>query len=157
MFRFAHIEYLNLLYLIPVLVLIYWFSHRKKNQALNKFANSKMHKLLLPLRSRIKGGIKFSMALFAIILLILALANPQVGSKIEEVKIHTIGEIVSRIKSDEFKDRIGAIRLKEDKKKRSELKKKLPATLFCGEFHEATNDGSCVRSRIQSILILFCY
>lgn len=86
MFRFAHIEYLNLLYLIPVLVLVYWFSHRQKNQALKKFADSKMHKLLLPLRSRIKGGIKFGMALFAIVLLIGALANPQVGSKIEEVK-----------------------------------------------------------------------
>ena len=86
MFRFAHIEYLNLLYLIPILILVYWFSHRQKNQALIKFANSKMHKLLLPLRSSIKGGIKFSMALFAIFLLIFALANPQVGSKIEEVK-----------------------------------------------------------------------
>jgi len=45
-----------------------------------------MHKLLLPLRSGIKGGIKFGLSLFAIILLIVAIANPQVGSKIEEVK-----------------------------------------------------------------------
>jgi Ca-activated chloride channel family protein len=45
-----------------------------------------MHKLLLPLRSRIKGGVKFGMVLLSIILLIVALANPQVGSKIEEVK-----------------------------------------------------------------------
>lgn len=86
MFRFAHIEYLNLLYLIPVLVLIYWFSHRQKNVMLKNFANSKMHKLLLPLRSSIKGGLKFGMALVAIVLLIVAIANPQVGSKIEEVK-----------------------------------------------------------------------
>ncbi len=86
MFRFAHIEYLNLLYLIPLLVFVYWFSHRQKNQALKNFANVKMHKLLLPLRSNIKGGIKFGMTLTAIILLIFAVANPQVGSKIEEVK-----------------------------------------------------------------------
>ncbi len=86
MFRFAHIEYLNLLYLIPLLVLVYWFSHRQKNQALKNFANVKMHKLLLPFRSNIKGGIKFGMTLTAIILLIFAVANPQVGSKIEEVK-----------------------------------------------------------------------
>jgi len=86
MFRFAHIEYLNLLYLIPLLVLVYWFSHRQKNKLLNNFAHSKMHNLLLPMRSRIKGGIKFSLALFSIMLLIVALANPQVGSKIEEVK-----------------------------------------------------------------------
>ncbi|VAX18393.1 Aerotolerance protein BatB [hydrothermal vent metagenome] len=86
MFRFAHIDYLNLLYLVPVLILIYWYSHRRKNVLLNNFANSKLHKLLFPLRSGLKGLIKFSMTITAIILLILALANPQVGSKIEEVK-----------------------------------------------------------------------
>lgn len=86
MFRFAQIDYLNLLYLIPVLILLYWYSHRRKNILLNNFADSKLHKLLLPLRSKIKGIIKFSMTLLAIFLLIFALANPQVGSKIEEVK-----------------------------------------------------------------------
>ncbi len=86
MFRFAHIEYLNLLYLVLALILIYWYSHRRKNILLNNFADSKLHKLLLPLRSSLKGLIKFSMTITAIILLILALANPQVGSKIEEVK-----------------------------------------------------------------------
>ena len=86
MLRFAHIEYLNLLYLVPVLIFLYWFSHRQKNQLLKKFADSKMHKLLLPLRSNIKGGIKFGMLLTAFVLLIVALANPQIGSKIEEVK-----------------------------------------------------------------------
>lgn len=86
MFRFAHIEYLNLLYLIPVLVVVYWYTHRQKNQLLKNFANSKMHKLLFPLQSGIKGGIKFGLSLFAIVLLIVAIANPQVGSKIEEVK-----------------------------------------------------------------------
>ncbi|NCS87116.1 MAG: VWA domain-containing protein [Ignavibacteria bacterium] len=86
MFRFAHIEYLNLLYLIPVLVFVYWLSHKQKNKMLKNFANTTMHKLLFPLRSNIKGGIKFGLSLFALVLLIVAIANPQVGSKIEEVK-----------------------------------------------------------------------
>ncbi|MEN8193475.1 MAG: VWA domain-containing protein [Bacteroidota bacterium] len=86
MFRFANIDYLNLLYLIPILILIYWYSYRRKNILLNKFASSHLQKLLLPLRSKFKGLIKFSLALISIILLIFALANPQVGSKIEEVK-----------------------------------------------------------------------
>ncbi|MCK5087980.1 MAG: VWA domain-containing protein, partial [Melioribacteraceae bacterium] len=38
------------------------------------------------LRSKFKGLMKFGMMLLAIILLIFALANPQLGSKIEEVK-----------------------------------------------------------------------
>lgn len=86
MFRFAHIDYLNLLYLVPVLILIYWYSHRRKNVLLNNFANSRLHRLLFPLRSSLKGLIKFSMTMTAIVLLIFAIANPQVGSKIEEVK-----------------------------------------------------------------------
>ena len=86
MFRFAHTEYLNLLYLIPVLILLYWYSHRRKNILLKKFANPKLHNLLLPLRSKFKGLMKFGMMLLAIILLIFALVNPQLGSKIEEVK-----------------------------------------------------------------------
>jgi len=86
MFRFAHIDYLNLLYLVPVLILIYWYSHRRKNVLLNNFANSRLHKLLFPLRSNLKGLIKFGMTITAFILLIFAIANPQVGSKIEEVK-----------------------------------------------------------------------
>lgn len=53
---------------------------------MDRFASSTLQKLLLPLRSKFKGFFKFSIILFSIVLLIFALANPQVGSKIEEVK-----------------------------------------------------------------------
>lgn len=86
MFRFANIEYLNLLYLIPLLVIVFWYTHRRKNLLLNRFASIKLQKLLLPMRSKFKGFLKFSLILLSIFLLIFALANPQVGSKIEEVK-----------------------------------------------------------------------
>jgi Ca-activated chloride channel family protein len=86
MFRFAHSEYLYFLYLVPVIVFIYWFTKSRQNKLLKSFANIKLHKVLFPKRSSVKSGIKFVSLLFAIILLILALANPQVGSKIEEVK-----------------------------------------------------------------------
>lgn len=86
MFRFAHSEFLSLLYLIPFVILLVWFSIRKQNQLLAKFANSKLHKVLFPLRSRPKIFVKNSLVIFSVILLILALANPQIGSKVEEVK-----------------------------------------------------------------------
>ncbi len=86
MFRFANIDYLNFLYLVPVLIIIFWYTHRRKNILLDRFASSTLQKLLLPLRSKFKGFFKFSIILFSIVLLIFALANPQVGSKIEEVK-----------------------------------------------------------------------
>lgn len=86
MFRFAHSEYLYALYLIPVLIFLIWFSIKKQNQLLEKFANTKLHKILFPLRSTAKIFFKNGLIVISVILLILALANPQIGSKIEEVK-----------------------------------------------------------------------
>ncbi|MFC2134670.1 VWA domain-containing protein [Bacteroidota bacterium] len=53
---------------------------------LKNFANEKLHKVLFPYRSRLKNLLKFSITLFSMALVILALANPQIGTKIEEVK-----------------------------------------------------------------------
>jgi len=84
--RFAHSEYLYLLWLIPALIALYWYTTRKQDKALEKFAASKMHDVLFPLRSRLKSSLKYGVTLFAITLVIIALANPQVGTKIEEIK-----------------------------------------------------------------------
>jgi len=86
MLRFAHAEYLNLLYLIPLLVLIYWYTHKQQNNLLNEFANKALHNVLFPLKSKGKNLTKFILTITAFVLLVFALANPQVGSKIEEVK-----------------------------------------------------------------------
>ncbi|MCX6151883.1 MAG: VWA domain-containing protein [Ignavibacteriales bacterium] len=86
MFRFAHSEYLNLLYLIPLLVVFYWWTYRKQSKLLELFANKKLLKVLSPERSRSKFILKSGLNLFIATLLILALANPQIGIRYEEVK-----------------------------------------------------------------------
>lgn len=86
MFRFAHIEYLNLLYLIPILIFLVWYTQRKTAKSLLGFANKKMHSVLFPLRSRLKNLLKYSLLVSAAVLIIFSLANPQIGTKIEEVK-----------------------------------------------------------------------
>lgn len=86
MFRFEHPEYLNALYLIPVLILAFWFIGRNRNKILERFADRKLHRVLLPFFSKGKNVIKFSLIILSLILLIIAAANPQVGSRIEEVK-----------------------------------------------------------------------
>ncbi len=50
------------------------------------FASSKLQKVLLPLRSGFKSIYKFGIIILSMALVIVALANPQIGSKIEEVK-----------------------------------------------------------------------
>lgn len=86
MLRFAHPEYLNALYLVLLLILLFWYSQRQRKSLLEKFANKKLYKVLLPVKSNLKSILKFWTVTFSIVLIILALANPQIGSKIEEVK-----------------------------------------------------------------------
>lgn len=86
MFRFAHSEYLYALYLIPIIIVIVWYSIKKQNNLLEEFATLKLHKILFPLRSSFKIIIKNVLLILSLILLIFTIANPQIGSKIEEVK-----------------------------------------------------------------------
>ncbi|MEW6193898.1 MAG: VWA domain-containing protein [Bacteroidota bacterium] len=86
MIRFTNIEFIYALLIIPVLVILYWYLQKKQNMFLEKFAGTKLHDILMPMRSRLKSAYKFGIFLFALALLLIALANPQVGTKIEEVK-----------------------------------------------------------------------
>jgi len=84
--RFANSEYLYLFWLVPILAVLFWFTFKKQNNILEKFAGTKLKEVLFPLRSKLKSWLKFGLTLFAIVLIIVSLANPQVGTKIEEVK-----------------------------------------------------------------------
>ena len=86
MFRFAHPEYLHALYLIPVLVLIFWYLGTKRKKALENFAERKLHHVIISSFSSFKDKIKFGLLTFAILLLIVAAANPQIGTRIQQVK-----------------------------------------------------------------------
>ena len=86
MFRFAHPEYLNGLYLLPVFAAAAWYLFFRRKKALSKFADKELHKVLLPSFSRQKFWIKTAIWVVSIGLLIIAAANPQVGTRLEEVK-----------------------------------------------------------------------
>ncbi len=86
MFRFAHPEYLNALYLMPILALALFFLINKRKKMLEKFANKKLHSVLLPDFSVWKIYFKSVLIILSLTLLILAAANPQIGTKLQEVK-----------------------------------------------------------------------
>jgi Ca-activated chloride channel family protein len=86
MFRFANPEYLNLLYLIPVVIGLFWFLNRNRKQLLKRFADVDLHKTLFPTESSIKRWVKFAVIILAFACLVFAAANPQVGTKMQEVK-----------------------------------------------------------------------
>lgn len=86
MFRFAHPEYLNALFIIPLFVLIFGYFLYRRKKLLDNFADKNLQKVLIPSLSISKRVTKFIIFLSAFALLIVAAANPQIGTRMEEVK-----------------------------------------------------------------------
>lgn len=86
MFRFAHKEILMALYLIPLLVFFFWWIYHRQKKLLAGFADASLLKVLAPEKSTSKYIFKSALLTLSFILLVLALANPQIGTRYEEVK-----------------------------------------------------------------------
>lgn len=84
MFRFAHPYYLYALVLIPVFFLVFMLVMRWKRKRLARFGESEVVKSLFPDLSRGRQYLKFLLLLLALAFVILALADPQIGSKLEK-------------------------------------------------------------------------
>jgi Ca-activated chloride channel homolog len=95
MFRFGNIDLLWLFILIPVFIIIYKLVKIWKKKSINSFGDKNMIMQLIPEYSSIKSGLKFFLFCFAIILLIAGIANPQIGSKLEEVKREGVDIIIA--------------------------------------------------------------
>lgn len=86
MFKFGHPEYLYLLIVIPVLALLYILSVIYKKRALKKFGDLEIIEQLMPYVSKNRPLIKFIFLAISFAAVIVALADPQFGSKVEIVK-----------------------------------------------------------------------
>jgi len=86
MIRFLHIEYLYLLLLVPALVAFTWLAGRLRRRSLSRFGELAILERLAEEASRRKRTLKNALLVTAAGLLALALANPQVGTRLEEVK-----------------------------------------------------------------------
>ncbi len=84
--RFEHPEWLYALIVIPLMIAVYVIVRVRQKRRFKQFASQEMFEVLSPKSSTRRSAIKFSFLLVAIAFLILALANLQSGSKMEEVK-----------------------------------------------------------------------
>ncbi len=84
--RFEHPEYLYGLLIIPLLVIIYILFRLAQKKRFERFAQIGMRDQLVPSYSTRRANFKFVIFLLMISSIILALANLQSGSKMEEVK-----------------------------------------------------------------------
>lgn len=86
MFRFEHIEYLYTLLLIPVFSLLFLLYQLWKKKAIRRFGDFEVIRQLMPYQSGQKVLLKFIILMLAFASLIIGVANPQIGSKLESVK-----------------------------------------------------------------------
>lgn len=86
MFRFEEPTYLYLLLLLPFLAAFYLYSNYRKRKAIRKFGDPVLMAQLMPDVSKFRPDIKFWLLFVVIGLLVVLLARPQFGSKLETVK-----------------------------------------------------------------------
>jgi len=86
LFRFGNQFYLFWLLLIPALVILFVAMMIVRSSALKKYGDMQLVKSLMPEESTGRIVYKFILFLFALSVLIIGLARPQFGSKLEEVK-----------------------------------------------------------------------
>jgi len=139
MLRFANPDLLWLLLSIPVLVVGLVVAYRLQRMAMMRFVAEPLLKTLAPEWSAAKWISKHILLLLAVACLILALANPQVGTRLEEVKREGIDLFVALDVSLSMKSEdIRPSRLEKAKRDVSELLKKLAGDrvgliVFAGE------------------------
>jgi Ca-activated chloride channel family protein len=95
MIRFANNFALYLLLLLPALIVFFYFIFRWKRQAMQRFGSLLLMKQLTPSLSRRRQIWKIALLLGAMLFLILALARPQLGTTLEEVKREGVDIVVA--------------------------------------------------------------
>ena len=95
MFRFEDPIYLYALLLIPVLALLRFLLVRQQKKRLRQFGDRELVSQLMPDVSRFRPLVKFSLLLAALALLIVMLARPQFGTKINREKRTGIETIIA--------------------------------------------------------------
>lgn len=86
MFRFGNPEFLYLLFILPILTALFIFWRINRAGKLKKLGDTELVNSLIIGSSKYKPYVKFGLSLLVITSLIIALANPQIGSKLEKVK-----------------------------------------------------------------------
>jgi Ca-activated chloride channel family protein len=95
MVRFEHIEFLYLLFGIPIFILLFTTGRHMRKAALNRLGDMRILKRLMPEVSRDKVILKFILLNLAYAFLVIAIANPQTGSKLEKIQRKGIDLVVA--------------------------------------------------------------
>jgi Ca-activated chloride channel family protein len=95
LFRFANPEYLYLLLLLPAMIALFVINEIRRRNSIKKLGESVLIGRLMPEISKIRPVLKFILLLLGISAIIVLLARPQFGSRLEEVKKQGVEVIIA--------------------------------------------------------------
>lgn len=90
MLRFEHPYFLYALALVPILLVLQFMLNKWRKKVLNTLGSTRIINTMLPNVSIAKFRLKGVFFILSIASLVIAMANPQIGSKLEEVKAEGI-------------------------------------------------------------------
>ncbi|MBO5699120.1 MAG: VWA domain-containing protein [Bacteroidaceae bacterium] len=160
MLRFASPEYLYALILPLAVVLLYIFSLWLHNRRMKKFGNPRMLWALVLNYSSARQHVKFILMCLALVLLVVALARPQWGTKKENIKRNGIEVVFSLdVSNSMLANDVSPNRLERSKMLISSLVErmhndKVGLNIFAGEAYPQlpiTNDIVSVKMFLDAI------
>jgi Ca-activated chloride channel family protein len=95
MFRFEHGYYLYLLTLLVVFTIFFIYNKIKRKRQLESFGDPNLVNRLLPDASKYKNLLKFVLFALGFAILVLGIANPQIGTKLIEAKRQGVDVVVA--------------------------------------------------------------
>jgi len=93
--RFEHPVYLQLLWGILLLIAFFVWTVKYKKSLLKRFGNLEILQKLMRTYSPRRRNIKYSLIILSYVFFVIALANPQIGKKLEEFKREGVDIIVA--------------------------------------------------------------
>lgn len=95
MIKFEHPTYLYFLLFIPLFIVLFIAWRLWKNRVLKEFGESSLVHQLIPAASNSRPVIKFTLLMISWAFLVIGIANPQTGSKLQEAKKQGIDVMVA--------------------------------------------------------------
>ncbi|MEM1136532.1 MAG: VWA domain-containing protein [Bacteroidota bacterium] len=160
MFRFENQEFLYGLLLLPVMLLFFWFIGIKRRKSLKKLGELNVIQELMPEFSLVRPVVKNIFLVLAFIFLVFALANPQIGSKLETVKRKGVEIMIAiDVSNSMLAEDIRPNRLERARRAISQLVRKLHndkigLIVFAGDAYiqlPITTDYAAARMFLQSV------
>ncbi len=160
MFRFEHDTYLILLAVIPVLIALFALARYRRKQAIRTFGETSLMQRLTPEQSSVRPVVKALLITLAAFFLVIAIANPQMGRKLETVKREGVEVMIALdVSNSMLAEDARPNRLEQAKLAISQLIKrlrndKLGLIVFAGQAYvqlPLTTDYSAARMFLNSV------